>query len=229
MTAQGFGAHALIVTCVALLLASCTTAPTPANLDRQQAQAVNSPLFQAVVQGDVDAVTALAERGAALNTVTEQGTPLARAALSGYDRIAWYLLSQGAAPDLSGEQGLTPLMIAAREGHRRLAQLLLSAGADVNATSADGSTPVFLAVLSGNLSVVKVLLAAGANVNVSRDGRSLLMHTVDGGDLLTAEVLLAAGADVDFEDAQGLTALDLARARGNQDMEMLLIQAGAGA
>jgi len=64
-------------------------------------------------------------------------------------------------------------------------------------------------------------------VNVSQDGQSLLMKVVESGDLLTAEMLLAAGADVHFRSADGRTALDLARASNNQDLEMLLVQAGA--
>ena len=58
-------------------------------------------------------------------------------------------------------------------------------------------------------------------------GHSLLMHIVEGGDLLTAEMLLAAGADVNYRGSDGRTALDLARASNNRDIEMLLIQAGA--
>ena len=83
------------------------------------------------------------------------------------------------------------------------------------------------AARNGHLSVVKVLLAAGANVNVNQGGLSLLMHIVEGGDLLTAEMLLAAGADVNYRGSDGRTALDLARASNNRDIEMLLIQAGA--
>jgi ankyrin repeat protein len=70
-------------------------------------------------------------------------------------------------------------------------------------------------------------VAAGANVNVSQNGESLLMKVVGSGDLLTAEMLLAAGADVNYRSDDGRTALDLARARNNRDLEMLLIHAGA--
>ncbi len=53
------------------------------------------------------------------------------------------------------------------------------------------------------------------------------MHIVEGGDLLTAEMLVAAGADVNYRGKNGRTALDIARASNNRDLEMLLIQAGA--
>ena len=43
----------------------------------------------------------------------------------------------------------------------------------------------------------------------------------------TNRMLLAAGADVHYRRADGTTALDLARASNNQDLEMLLVQAGA--
>ena len=119
------------------------------------------------------------------------------------------------------------LVSAAGNGEKRRVQLLLSAGASVNASDGEGTTPVIRAARNGHLSVVKVLLAAGANVNVNQGGHSLLMHIVEGGDLLTAEMLLAAGADVNYRGSDGRTALDLARASNNRDIEMLLIQAGA--
>ncbi|WP_373000545.1 ankyrin repeat domain-containing protein [Marinobacter sp.] len=119
------------------------------------------------------------------------------------------------------------LISAAGNGEKRRVQLLLSAGASVNARDSQGYTPVIRAAENGHLSVVKLLLAAGANVNVSQGGESLLMKVVASGDLLTAETLLAAGADVNYRADSGRTALDVARATSNRDLEMLLVQAGA--
>ncbi|PPI84865.1 ankyrin repeat domain-containing protein [Marinobacter maroccanus] len=119
------------------------------------------------------------------------------------------------------------LISAAGDGEKRRVQLLLSAGADVNTSDRNGYTPVMRAAENGHLSVVKVLVAAGANVNVSQGGESLLMKIVANGDLLTAERLVAAGADVNYRARDGQTALDIARATNNRDLEMLLVQAGA--
>ncbi len=218
--AQGSGARApmFVLLAVSLGLAACSAVPLPANLNPASATRAETPLMAAVSGGHIDDVRSLTESGAALNTLTESGTPLAEAVRRGEERIAWYLLSQGAAPDLAVAGQPTPLMVAAEAG---------SAGANVNAVSADGGTPVILAARNGHLSVVKALLSAGANVNVSQGGQSLLMMVVGGGDLLTAEMLLAAGAEVNYRSPDGQTALDVARARHNPDLEMLLVQAGA--
>ncbi len=210
-----------------VLVTACASGGDPSNLEQRQSSVADTPLMAAVSSGDLDQVESLAGAGASLNTLTEEGTPLAAAVKAGEDRIAWFLLSEGADPDRAQADGVTPLMIAAGEGHRRLVQLLLSAGARVNAKDSEGTTPVIRAARNGHLSVVKVLLAAGANVNVSQGDRSLLMHIVEGGDLLTAEMLVAAGADVNYRGKNGRTALDIARASNNRDLEMLLIQAGA--
>lgn len=230
MAANGYALGLLSLLMLALGpagLSGCSSQPSPANLTHGQGSASETPLIQAVTIGDLDQVQTLVDQGAAVNTLTEQGTPLALAVAEGKDQIAWYLLSRGASADLAGADGITPLMVASQAGDRQLVQLLLSAGADVNAEGRQGQTPVLLAARDGQLSVVKVLLAAGANVNVSQDGRSLLMHLVAAGDLLTAEAVLAAGADVNYRAPDGTTALDLARAGHNDDLQMLLLQAGA--
>lgn len=228
--AQGTGfilPKVLLLLLASLFVTACASGGDPSNLEQRQSSVADTPLMAAVSRGDLDKVESLAASGASLNTLTEQGTPLAAAVKAGEDRIALFLLSEGADPDRASADGVTPLMIAAEEGYRRLVRLLLSAGARVNARDSEGTTPVIRAARNGHLSVVKVLLAAGANVNVSQGGRSLLMHIVEGGDLLTAEMLLAAGADVNYRGTNGTTALDLARASNNRDLEMLLIQAGA--
>ncbi|MDL0430956.1 ankyrin repeat domain-containing protein [Marinobacter sp. TBZ242] len=228
--AQGTGTvlpRLLFILIASTLVTACATGGTPSNLEQRNSSVADTPLMAAVSSGNLDRVESLADAGASLNTLTEEGTPLAAAVAAGEDRIVWFLLSEGAAPDLATASGVTPLMLASGNGHRRIVQLLLSAGASVNASDREGTTPVIRAARNGHLSVVKVLLAAGANVNVSQGGRSLLMHIVDGGDLLTAEMLLAAGADVNYRGSTGETALDLARASNNRDIEMLLIQAGA--
>lgn len=223
-----FSPHPFVLLSLALLASGCASGvDQPVNLESRQAAAANTPMVAAIRAGDLDQVQSLAGNGASLNTLTEDGAPLMVAVKQQQDRIAWYLLSEGANPDLSTASGETALMVAAEQGSRRLAQLLLSAGARVNAVDVEGSTPVIRAARNGHLSVVKVLLAAGANVNVSQQDRSLLMHIVDTGDMLTAEMLLAAGADVNFRSSRGVTALALARNNGSRDLEMLLIQAGA--
>lgn len=228
--AKGSGTHLLFLLFLFAgfsVMYGCATRSEPTNLAHETATESSTPLIPAAASGDLDQVVALTEAGHSLNTVTEAGTPLMAAVRAGEDRIVWYLLTEGADPDLSGPEGHTPLMVAAGDGRRRLVQLLLSAGAQVNASDREGYTPVIRAAEQGNLSVVKVLLAAGANVNVSQGGESLLMKIVSSGDLLTAEMLVAAGADVNYQAEDGRTALDLARAINNHDLEMLLVQAGA--
>lgn len=220
--------HALVLSFFVLsLLSGCATRNEPSNLARKTASGASTPLVHAASAGNLDEVKILAEAGHSLNTLTERGSPLMAAVRAGQDRVAWYLLSEGADPDLAAPGEATPLMVAAGDGSRRLVQLLLSAGASVNAVDEQGYTPVIRAAEQGNLSVVKVLLAAGANVNVSQGGESLLMKIVGSGDLLTAEMLLAAGADVNYRAEDGSTALTRARAINSRDLEMLLVQAGA--
>lgn len=232
--AKGTGASQYSILLFILMLVSvpsaftgCASSDATANLGSQAVNASGTALYRAASEGDLEGVSNLAESGAALNTLTEKGTPLMAAVRAREDRIAWYLLSQGASPDLARDDRITPLMTASEQGDRRLVRLLLSAGARVNATDLQGYTPVMHAAEQGQLSVVKVLLTAGANVNVTQGGESLLMKVASSGDLLTAEMLLAAGADVNFRAENGSTALDVARASNHPDLEMLLVQAGA--
>lgn len=100
--AQGPGSifsNLLLLLFSALLISACASGGDPSNLEQRQSSVADTPLMAAVSSGDLDKVESLASAGASLNTLTEQGTPLAAAVRSGEDRIALFLLSEGAAPD----------------------------------------------------------------------------------------------------------------------------------
>lgn len=219
-------AFALIGTFLLLQLAGC--ASTPAHLDVVQKQVSQpTPLMQASAKGEMDKVSDLVNKGAPVNAVCPQGTALTLAVAHGYDHIAVKLLGEGAKPDLAGEKGITALMLAAQNNDQRLVNVLLDSGANVNAQDARGSNAVAYAARQGNLAVIRRLLSAGGNVNIVVGGESLLMQVVDDNNLLMAQVLIGAGADVNYRGVNGRTALTIARAHHNRDIEMLLMQAGA--
>jgi ankyrin repeat protein len=73
---------------------------------------------------------------------------------------------------------------------------------------------------------MKILTNAGADVNVVVRDRSILMHVVEANHMLLAQVLITAGANVNFRDANGDTALRIARRYEYFDLDLMLVQAG---
>ena len=58
------------------------------------------------------------------------------------------------------------------------------------------------------------------------EGKSILMYAVIDNNPILAQVLIDAGANVNFRDANGDTALRLARRGGYYDLDLMLVQAG---
>ena len=90
-------------------------------------------------------------------------------------------------------------------------------------------TPLLNAAVAGNRAILEVLLEAGANANWQSPGEGLtpLMAAALQGDPNTVSLLLAKGADPLKRNAEGKTAADLARARGNTKA-LALLSAGRG-
>jgi len=112
-------------------------------------------------------------------------------------------------PNANGE---TPLMLAAIKGQLTAVQLLVRRGARINK---EGWSPLHYACSGPDEGVSAWLLAQGAELDArSPNGSTPLMMAARYGALDLPAVLLKAGADVNLRNAQGLSALDFARAAG---------------
>jgi ankyrin repeat protein len=123
------------------------------------------------------------------------------------------------------EEGWTALHRAAREGRLDVMRALLELGADVEDRScaAPRVQPLHEAVRSGGEAAVALLLAADANPNARRDGGFTPLHdAVSGGQASVVRMLVARGADPRAEDANGRTAVDVARDMEHGELLALL-------
>jgi ankyrin repeat protein len=186
----------------------------------------DSPLFEAVKNGDKAAVEALLAKGADVNAKDKDGcTPLHWAASQGNSNVIKLLLAKGADVNAKDKDGRTPLHWAASpfQANLNIIELLLAKGADVNAKNADGITPLYRVVFFGKKDTVELLLSKGADANIRDEKGDTLLHTaVMQGHKDIAELLLAKGADVNAKDKNGSTPLYRAFSREDGIVELLL-------
>jgi len=120
----------------------------------------DTPMMLAALKGDLDAVRALQEGGAAVNA--RGWTPLIYAATGGHDDVAKFLLAHGADVNAVAPNGTTALMMAIHEHRPGTARLLLRHGADVDRRNQDGATALQWAKRGNEDDLVKELRRAGA-------------------------------------------------------------------
>jgi ankyrin repeat protein len=160
-----------------------------------------SPIADAVMAGDLEAVRNLLRDGADVNEAQGDGlTGLHWAARNNDVEAARLLLYAGANVAAKTRIGAhTPVLVASRGGHAEVLDVLLEAGADpVARTTTGNSAPLHFAAAAGNPAAVEVLLKHGADVD-ARDGGSLhtpLMIAATYDHVAVARALLANGADV---------------------------------
>ncbi len=121
-----------------------------------------SPLAEASLQGDIDAVRALIAKGARLDTVSPAGTqPIHEAALGDSGDVIRELVKHGAELNVrTRDEGQTPLHFAAAMGKMRAVEALLSLGADLKVRDLKGMTALAVAERVGLDEIAVVLRRA---------------------------------------------------------------------
>ena len=195
-----------------------------------------TPLYRAVLAGDLAQVREELARGADVNARNDDNrwTALMVAVAEGFEDVAAELLQSPAIDaDARAERGLRALHVAAERGDERAVELLLAhPGVDPNAKDNLGRTPLIVAAFAGNARLVERLLAHPAiEVNaVDRDRQTALAWAALGGDADVVRELLA-----DSRTNPGITnrpdersALQIAEAVGNEEAAQLLRAAAPG-
>uniref|UniRef100_A0ACD5UVQ6 Uncharacterized protein n=1 Tax=Avena sativa TaxID=4498 RepID=A0ACD5UVQ6_AVESA len=122
----------------------------------------------------------LLSRGAYVDPICQQGTPLHIAAKSGNVRMLELLLRHQANPNTVVYLFYTPLSYAVCASSLKCVELLIKAGADVNA-GRPVTTPLTIAAAHGFTGCIKCLLEAGADANITDEVP--LANANDGCDL----------------------------------------------
>ena len=162
--------------------------------------APSTPVADAAMQGNRDAVRLLLKQAADVNAAQGDGmTALHWAAMKDDADLAQTLLYAGANVKATTRIGsYTPLILAAKNGSAAVMAPLVKSGADVNAQTSNGTTPLMFAAASGSAAAVNLLIASGANVNAKESVRGLTpaMFAAASNRAAVLEVLAKHGADL---------------------------------
>lgn len=137
---------------------------------------MNTAMFQAVSNGDVEQIRHMMAAGADVNARDSDGfTLLMMAANAGHLPVVQALLEAGAEVNASDAMGWTALTKSifnadVRHGFFDVAQALVHADAPIEAPLNFGIRPLMLAAGYGETAIVDLLLHAGADVLAKNDG-----------------------------------------------------------
>ena len=186
-------------------------------------------LLVAAFHGYESEVLRLLNKGANINTQTDEGiTPLNYAVSGGYLKTVKILTLNGANVHLKDWNGISPLISASKNGFTEIAEELIRAGASPNDKDRHGVTPLIYSSAYNYYVLSDMLLYYGADPNLSdKKSTTPLMAAVYGGNLKIAKNLLQKGADPNKGDKSGTTALMFATQTGDSAIVSLLLRHGS--
>ncbi|KAK1686332.1 hypothetical protein QYE76_047180 [Lolium multiflorum] len=171
----------------------------------------------------------LLSRGAYVDPICAQGTPLNVAAQNGNVRMLELLLRHQANPNTVVHLVYTPLSYAISASSLKCMELLIKAGADVNA-GRPVITPLIIAASYGFTCGIKCLLEAGADANIRDEfGRTAAQIAATNGWMDCVEILspltASAGTDdpLDANDGFALKVQGDAALKGNDYADALAL------
>ena len=186
-------------------------------------------LHWAARSNNTEMVRLLLSKGASLKVTDSEGQSVLHTAVRTNNRelLAVLLHNGGSSPDFINQktkQGRTPLHLAVRNDQPEMVTLLLEEGADVNITDGQGWSCLHLAVIRGHSDCVVSLLHQGVEVDqLARGWTSLhLASLTQREDILS--LLINGGASTSLTNAQGKTALDIARESDNGKTAAIILE-----
>lgn len=183
-----------------------------------------SPMHLAAMQGHVELIPVMAEKGGDVNLKSQYKgvTPLIVATTNNDMAAAQALLNAGADKDQLSE-GNNVLHVAAFNGYTELVKLFGKDNPNIDQPHHEGATALALAAAGGHTDTMKALLEMGANINYqNRDGVGIPHYAASSGNLDTVQALLDARANINAQDAKGRLPVDYAK---NRKVRKLLEQA----
>ena len=227
---RGAWIRTLVATLATAVAACAVPGPTPTGATMPDLR-----LHDAATAGDVPAIARLIAEGADIDARDELGrTPVLAATHARQVEAVRALFAAGADPDIRDDRLDTPFLYAGAEGLLDILRLAHAAGADPTITNRFGGVAVIPASERGHVEVVRFLLEATAvDVDHVNDlGWTALLEAIilADGDAAHQEVvrlLVAHDADVHLPDKDGMTPLAHARARGQDAVVRILLDAGA--
>ena len=205
------------------ILETITSAARPADPD--------AALLQAAEVGDANAVAIALRAGANIEARdAHDRTALLLAAT--YDRVpvANVLVAMGANPNALDDRHDTPWLVTGVTGSVAMLEALLPANPDLTIRNRFGGLSPIPASERGHVDYVRRVVLTGVDLNHVNDlGWTALLEAVilgDGGPnhQEVVQILLAAGADRDIADRAGVSALQHAEQRGQNEVARLLRQ-----
>jgi ankyrin repeat protein len=137
-------------------------------------------LMIATIEGHVEVVRALLERGAQVSARNNKGWTALRFAVSMDEtEILQMLLDAGADANIADHEGTTALMQAAGENSRESLKMLLDAGADPHIKDHNQQTALRIAQQQGHTEIIKLLTEAEAKASSDIEAPLHILYDVN--------------------------------------------------
>ena len=188
-----------------------------------------SALLAAAESGYTGLVNKLIASDANVNGSFEDGnSPLLIASAGGHGETVAALLKAGADANAADETGQTALHMACGSSSVQVVNVLIEAGANINASTKTKRTPLHVAAWNGATECVAAILAAkSSDVKIDvqdSDGWTPLHKAAFRGHVSVVTLLVKAGADKTVTTKAGMTALQLAEGKAQDNVGKRIIE-----